>query len=148
MMDPTVSRVDSPAGLEAAFDVRRDVFIEGQGVDEDVEMDGKDDDATHLLATDGDRAVGTARLRVVDPGVGKVERVAVRESHRRRGVGRALVDVLESEAADRGLDRLVLHAQVRVEGFYADLGYETTGDVFQEAGIDHVRMEKRLEDPA
>ena len=34
----------------------------------------------------------------------------------------------------------VLNAQLQVENFYARLGFVAKGDVFQEAGIDHVRM--------
>ena len=37
-----------------------------------------------------------------------------------------------------------MHAQTPVEGFYRELGYETTSDVFEEAGIEHVEMEKSV----
>jgi predicted GNAT family N-acyltransferase len=138
-----VSQVDDD-GIEDAFDVRRDVFIEEQGVSEDEEMDGRDDRATQFVAYDEDHPVGTARVREPADSVGKVERVAVRETYRRRGVGRALMNRVEAWADDHGLETLKLHAQTHVEQFYADLGYETTSDVFEEAGIDHVAMEKDL----
>ncbi|WP_436929045.1 GNAT family N-acetyltransferase [Halosimplex halobium] len=131
------------ADREAALAVRREVFIEEQGVPENIEMDGEDDEAVHFVAVDDD-PVGAARLQEVDPGVGKVERVAVLADRRGEGIGRALMDRLEAAAADRGIDRLVMHAQTHVEGFYARLGYERTSDVFEEAGIDHVEMEKEL----
>jgi len=143
----TVTRVDSPAGLADAVAVRRAVFIEEQGVSEAEEMDGRDETARHVVAYDGDRPVGTARLRIPDTdlGVGKAERVAVRQSHRDRGVGTALMDELETWASERGVETLKLHAQTRVEGFYEKLGYETTSGVFREAGIDHVEMRKTME---
>ena len=138
-----VRRVETDAGREDAFAVRRRVFVEEQGVPEDLEMDGRDDDAVHFVAYD-DGPVAAARLREPDPGVGKVERVAVLAERRREGIGRAVVARVESVAADRGVDRLRLHAQTSVESFYRKLGYETTSDAFQEAGIDHVEMEKGL----
>lgn len=143
-MTVTVRKVGSRGNLEDAFAVRRDVFIREQGVSEAEEMDGKDDAATHVVAYDGDEPVGTARLRLVADDVGKVERVAVCESHRGRGVGRALMAEIEAIAASEGAESVKLHAQTRVEEFYEKLGYQTTSGVFAEAGIDHVAMRKDL----
>ena len=143
-MSPDVRVAESDADREAALAVRRDVFIEEQGVPEEVEMDGKDDEAVHFVATaDGD-PVGAARLREVGSGVGKVERVAVVADRRDEGIGRELMHTLEATAVERDIDRLIMHAQTHVEEFYRRLDYETTSDVFEEAGIDHVEMEKDL----
>ncbi len=141
-----VDRVTTVERLADAFDVRRDVFIEEQGVSEAEEMDGRDDEATQFVAYDDDYPVGTARVRTPEDGVGKVERVAVREQYRHCGVGSAVMERVEAWANDRGFDRLTLHAQTHVEAFYADLGYETVSGIFEEAGIDHVAMEKSLID--
>jgi len=48
-------------------------------------------------------------------------------------------------ARERGVETIVLHSQTAVERFYERLGYETTSDVFEDAGIPHVEMEKPLE---
>jgi len=145
MADLEIRRLDEGASLEDAFDVRVDVFVEGQDIAQDLEMDGKDETARHVVAYESDRPVGTARLRNPDPGVAKIERVAVRDAYRGRGVGTALMDAIEAGARDDGLDRAVLHAQTRVEDFYAALGYErTSDDVFDDAGIPHVEMAKDL----
>lgn len=131
--------------LGAARAVRRAVFVREQGVSEAIEMDGHDGEATHVVVTDraADRPVATARLRVVDS-AGKAERVAVRESYRGRGLGRQVMGVVESAARVADCQRMTLHAQTTVEGFYTALGYETTSDVFEEAGIAHVEMKKPL----
>ncbi|WP_459193840.1 GNAT family N-acetyltransferase [Halosimplex sp. J119] len=143
-MSVDVRVAESESDREAALSVRREVFIEEQGVPEDIEMDGKDDGATHFVATDGGDPVGAARLREVESGVGKVERVAVVADRRDEGIGRELMRTLEETAADRGIDRLAMHAQTHVEEFYRGLDYRTTSDVFEEAGIEHVEMEKSL----
>ena len=149
-------RVEDGGTLADAHAVRRAVFIEEQGVPEMVELDGLDDRASHVVAyvreeTDektgegvqADRPVGTARLRITD-GVAKPERVAVREEHRGAGLGRRLMDAIESIAREQGCDRASLHAQTSVEGFYHGLGYETTSGEFEQAGIPHVEMTKDL----
>lgn len=144
MSDVDIVVLPDDADLEPAYDVRRDVFVDEQGVDEAIEIDGKDPEAAHVLArVDGD-PIGTARLREIGDATGKVERVAVRADYRGSHVGRAIMDRIESLAVDRGLERLELHSQTHVEEFYDRQGYETTSDVFEEAGIPHVAMEKEL----
>jgi predicted GNAT family N-acyltransferase len=141
-----VKRIPGSGTLEEAFAVRRAVFIEEQDVDEDIEMDGRDEDSIHFVIIDAetDTAAGTARLRIPDGQYAKPERVAVREAYRDEGLGRRLMGLVESEARTQGCQRAVLHAQKRVVAFYRDLGYEVTSDEFEEAGIVHVEMEKRL----
>ncbi|MFB6164834.1 MAG: GNAT family N-acetyltransferase [Haloarculaceae archaeon] len=128
-----------------AIAVRRAVFVDEQGVPESVELDGNDDDATHFVAYDADgEPVGAARLRTIDDDTGKVERVAVLAEHRGEGWGRRLLTAVEATARYRGLADLVLHSQTHVEEFYRELGYETVGEEFEEAGIPHVEMRTRL----
>ncbi len=117
--------------------IRRAVFIQEQGVDEAVEMDGLDDSCRHyLLWCDGEPA---ATLRVRKAGdASKVERMAVLRSFRRRGLGSALLNhVLSDVATSRNV---VLHAQTAVQDFYAQLGFAAEGETFDEADIPHIRM--------
>ncbi|NEU57126.1 GNAT family N-acetyltransferase [Halorussus sp. MSC15.2] len=154
-MSYEVRRAETETERADALSVRFEVFVDEQGVPEDVEIDGKDDESIHFVGyaegergegTDADRApVGVGRLREVGDRTGKVERIAVLEEHRGEGVGRTIIDEIESTAAEQGLSTLVMHAQTPVEQFYRDLGYETTSDVFEEAGIPHVEMEKSLD---
>lgn len=141
-----IDRIPGDGSLETAFTVRREVFIEGQDVDEEIEMDGKDGDAIHFVITKttSEEPIGTARLRIPEAGIAKPERVAVREQYRGDGVGRKLMDLIESEAREQGCTRAILHAQTRVVPFYEKLGYEITSEEFEEAGIPHVEMEKEL----
>lgn len=127
-----------------ALGVRRRVFIKEQDVPEEIEMDDHDDEAIHFVAYDGGEPVGTARLRELDADTGKVERVAVVRPRRGEGWGRRLMARLEASAGERGLSKLTMHAQTHVEEFYRRLGYETVSDVFEQAGIPHVEMEKEL----
>ncbi|WP_058828230.1 GNAT family N-acetyltransferase [Haloferax sp. Q22] len=147
-MSETEVRVAVTEGeRDDAFAVRKAVFVDEQGVDEELEWDEHDDpdaEAVHFVAYRSGDPVGAARLREYEPGVGKVERVAVLESARGEGWGRRLMDALETEARERGFDSLLLHGQTTAEGFYHGLDYETTSDEFDEAGIPHVEMRKSL----
>lgn len=143
-----VCRFDGEAAFPDAYEVRRDVFIEEQGVDETIEMDGRDDEATHFVVYDtaDDCPVGTARLRYEDDGSAKAERVAVLGGYRGRGLGRRVMEHVENEAQAKGCSRVHLNAQTAVKGFYERLGYETVGEEFVEADIPHVEMVKQLSD--
>ncbi len=144
-----IRQIDPAERLDDAISVRREVFIDEQGVPEDREIDGKDAEATHFVAYDGEKPIGVARLRGDDEDsntndTAKIERVAVVESHRKEGTGRELMNVVEETASSAGYDEIVLHAQLPVVEFYTRLGYEATGDPFEDAGIPHRKMVKSL----
>lgn len=130
--------------LARGLELRREVFIEEQGVPEAHEVDGLDPDCIQFLAIVDHETVGTARLRQKAPSVFKVERVCVRRPFRASGVGARLMAYVESVAEARHADTLVLAAQVDVIRFYERLGYVRQGQMFEEAGIDHVMMDKKL----
>lgn len=139
--------VERMAGDEAdlgdCLEIRRRVFVEGQGVPAAIDLDGLDRTCTHFLARVESRPVGTARLRRVD-GVLKAERVGVLSEHRSHGIGAALMAALEAAAWAAGAGEVVLHAQEAVASFYERLGYRRVGATFFEADIPHVKMIKRL----
>ncbi len=145
-LEPAVAPLDPP-DLPLALGIRRDVFIEEQGVPEALEVDGEDGRSAHLLARAGGRPVGCARLRAKAEGVWKVERVAVLAPVRGFGVGAALMGAAERFARDSGAASLSLSAQVPVLGFYEALGFEAFGEVFLDAGIHHRYMRKALTSP-
>lgn len=136
-------RLATPEELGLCLDIRRVVFIEEQAVAEDIEVDGRDPEATHFLAEREGRLVGTARLREVH-GEAKAERVAVLREDRGLGVGVALMVALEAEAARRGLRAVVLGAQEHAVPFYERLGYRVFGAAFLDADIPHRWMRKGL----
>ena len=137
-------RARSPKEHRALGALRRRVFVEEQGVPEGLEVDELDEGALHAVALNGSTVVGTGRL-VFDSAIeGRIGRMAVEPAMRRHGTGAEVLAFLEEEARVRGLRRVVVHAQVYVKDFYARHGYREEGDVFMEAGIEHVRMWKEL----
>jgi predicted GNAT family N-acyltransferase len=146
MTTPTAPEIRLVAGngeRDAALALRHRVFCEEQGVALDLEADGRDAEAIHVVAVSGDTVVGTCRL-VLDGETAKLGRMAVEPEARGRGVGAALLAGAESEARAAGARRIALHAQARARALYARGGFAERGEIFVEAGIEHVVMEKRL----
>ena len=130
--------------LKEAFDLRKEVFVQGQGVPEDIEIDDKEDRAYHFLVNNKKGLVATCRLRIVDD-YAKLERMAVKESYRKEGIGSLLIDRLEEFAKSKDLTKIRLHAQVKAQEFYQKNGYQLSSEEeFMEAGIRHVKMEKEI----
>lgn len=146
-MTPLVRTAETAADREACFAIRRQVFVDEQGVALEAELDAHDATATHLLALIDRRPVGAMRWRVAKPGVAKIERVAVLREVRGLGVGAALMAEAMRQAALHGLEEAVLHAQTSASVFYERLGFVAEGQPFDEEGIEHVKMRRRL-DPA
>jgi predicted GNAT family N-acyltransferase len=124
--------------------LRERVFAGEQGVRPEADRDGRDGEATHVVAVDAGRVVGTCRL-VFQGDVARLGRMAVEPDLRGRGLGAAILREAEREAVAAGAGRISLHAQLPARSLYERDGYVQRGPEFVEEGIDHVAMEKRIE---
>lgn len=131
------------AEIDAALALRREVFCGEQGVSAAEEFDGLDDEAQHLVAVEDGLVVATCRL-MHEGTETKLGRLAVQAGARRRGIASGLLALADDLARARGSERIVLHAQTAARALYENDGYEPRGDVFYEARIEHVTMEKAL----
>jgi predicted GNAT family N-acyltransferase len=138
-----VRRVRGQDEMDAALELRHEVFCVEQGVPEHEELDGRDDEGIHLVAIADGELVGTCRVLMVGT-TAQFSRLAVRATARRRGIATALLEAADAETLAAGGRRLVLHAQTYAQELYEQAGYRTRGRVFREAGIEHVAMEKRM----
>lgn len=117
--------------------IRRDVFVQEQGVPEAEEWDEHDAASRYVLAVDeAGRPLGTGRLAPA----GRIGRMAVYPHCRGRGIGSALLRALLALAAEQGCRRVFLHAQCQALEFYARHGFTAEGPEFDEAGIAHRKM--------
>jgi predicted GNAT family N-acyltransferase len=120
------------------------VFIEEQGVPQEVEWDGQDEDAQHFLAiNEAGQSIGCARLLPS----GQIGRMAVLQIHRGIGIGLRLLEAAVASAKELGLRKVFLHAQTQAIGFYHKGGFLNAGGEFMEAGIPHQPMELELAIP-
>ncbi|AIW40093.1 GNAT family N-acetyltransferase [Paenibacillus jamilae] len=129
--------------LKAAYQIRKAVFVEEQGISHEEEFDAYDQEAEHMVIWDQGQPVGASRWRIVD-GIAKFERICVLASHRKHGVGKMILTFLEQHALNKGLNQAKLHGQTQAEPFYHKLGYQTASEVFIEDGLPHVLLVKQL----
>jgi len=132
--------VDYQDYIQKIKKVRKKVFVKEQNVPGDIEIDGLDSEAKHVLVFDADKAIGTGRI-LFD---GHIGRIAVEKQYRCRGIGRIIVEKLVEIAKGLQLSEVWLSSQYHAKGFYQKLGFIEVGDIYQEAGIDHIKMKKEF----
>jgi len=138
--------------------IRRKVFGEEQGIDYQLDFDGLDERSTHIIDTALDEesggfvSAGTVRFRHIEDHpspyyVVKLERMAVLPQFRKGGVGKHMLEFYLAcwPRLKRGNESLmILNAQVSAQRFYERLSFLAEGEIFQEAGIDHISMSRHL----
>ncbi len=139
-----VKEIFKPEELMKAFQIRKDVFVKEQNVEESEEFDEYDRVTRHFLAFLESEPCGTARIRTTTKGT-KLERFAVLSAFRNQMVGKALLERTLRESLLLHPPLIYLHAQVQARGFYEKLGFSINGEPFIEAGIQHVQMVYRSE---
>jgi N-acetylglutamate synthase-like GNAT family acetyltransferase len=74
----------------------------------------------------------------------KMRQVAVDEAVQKMGVGRQLVAASEAFGRAHGFDIMELNARDTAVPFYQKLNYAIVGERFEEVGIGHFKMVKKL----
>ena len=142
-------------GTDAAA-LRRQVFVDEQGIPAALEWDGADAGALHAVACNRfGLALATGRLvagapdAAGEPGtpgmsrsarISRIGRMAVLASLRGSGIGGTVLQALMQAARSRGDAQVLLHAQASAVAFYRRHGFVPQGPVFDEAGIAHQAM--------
>ena len=125
--------------LRELYDIlwlRNEVFVVGQKITAEPEVDGRDPECEHVLLHEHDQLVGTARIfHQKDPIV--VSRISVRTERQRGGLGGFMMERINRHLGNRTAE---LHAQAHLEDWYRELGWERVGEEYIEAEIPHVTM--------
>lgn len=129
---------------QLAFHVRMKVFVEEQGVPRHLELDEFDQEAVHFIVQKDNEIIGAARLREIEPGFGKIERVCILKEFRGLKLGASIMKFIEEYAVEHHWKKLKLNAQVYAIPFYEKLGYTVTSPEFLDAYIPHRAMEKSI----
>lgn len=140
-----VHRVSSDEQYDQMFEIRRVVFHDEQNVPEEIEV-SDDHVSHHYLAYFEGTPCGTARWRVTPFGKVKLERFAVLKEYRGKGIGAALVQAVLGDVPKTM--PIYLNAQADAISFYERLGFSGVGERFEEAGIEHLRMEWKQANPS
>jgi len=128
--------------LYALLRLRSEVFVVEQNC-VFLDMDDKDQLSYHLLGWKDELLVAYTRL--VPPGAAynlpSIGRVVTSPAERRNGLGKLLMKKsIEETRRLFGHTSIKIGAQVYLKKFYASLGFEPSGDVYLEDGIEHIGM--------
>jgi len=137
-------RIEQVTAISDALAIRAAVFIEGQGVPANEEVDGRDPECLHWVVHDDVGPVATLRVLSKSENLAKIQRVAVLERARGTGLGAALMLHVMRELADMGFTHATLGAQISVVEFYERLGFAAHGPTYLDAGIVHRDMDCAL----
>ncbi|MDE6660436.1 MAG: GNAT family N-acetyltransferase [Anaeroplasmataceae bacterium] len=119
--------------------LRTEVFIEEQNVPIELEIEADEDKYIHCCIYKENLLVAYARVYLSNPAI--IGRVCVKKSYRGLGFGRKVMELAEEQIP---LNReITLHAQKHAKEFYKSLGYEKVGQIFTEANIEHIKMNKK-----
>lgn len=133
-----------PQELPAIETIRRLVFQTEQGVEAELDFDGQDEISEQIIAYFDSQPVGTARIRYLNNQTAKIERLAVLSTARGQGIGKKIMEKAIEIVAQKNIEEVLIHAQEYIKGLHQQLGFEQEGEEFEEAGITHVKMRKKL----
>lgn len=130
--------------LEKCLEVRRKVFIEEKGVPAEIEIDEFDKDFSsceHFTVYEGEIAVGAFRIRRLDKSTARLQRFCFLSEYRDKGFGKKALAFIEDYCRKEGIKLITADAKFDVSEFYVKCGYSVVSDVFEEAGVPHVKIE-------
>jgi putative N-acetyltransferase (TIGR04045 family) len=137
--------IADPDEVETYRRLRRDAFVDEQGIFDGTDRDDLDDDprTVVLVARAGSEVVGGVRIApvgAVDIGWWTGSRLVVAPAARSAlGIGSALVRAACALAEERGVIRFDATVQTRSSVLFRRLGWETTGTRVI-GGVDHLAM--------
>lgn len=147
----SVSVVRDVNALMEVWSVRTLVYMGEQNCPYVEEFDGNDlSGATHLIARIGKEPVGVMRIRWFAD-FAKIERVAVRTTHRSGEVSAALVKTALEMAARKGYRRVLGHIQSRLLKYWrrtAKVQVRAERPQFSFSDHDYIEIERELTPPA
>ncbi len=136
-----VQKATTKEELEKVFAIRKIVFVDEQGCPPELEWENEEV-STHFLALSDHQPCGACRWRKTNQGY-KLERFAVLKNFRGQGVGRAMIATVLDDLPNDA-EFVYLNSQLDAMSLYAKFGFTAEGDIFEEAGIQHFKMVKKL----
>ena len=134
-----------PVELYAILRLRSEVFVIEQNC-VFLDMDNKDQLSHHLMGWHHNELIAYTRL--IAPGKVyeqmSIGRVVTSPAFRYKGIGRLLMEVSINKCYELfGSGSIKIGAQLYLKNFYGSFGFEQSGDIYDEDGIDHLHMIKQ-----
>lgn len=126
--------------------IRQEVFVNELHVASDIETDENDclnSLCDHFLLRKDHHDIGAIRIKKEKMYI-IIQRFCLLKQYRQHGYGRDVLAYLEAFYKKQGYYRIILDSKYHVCQFYEKCGFHKISDVFIEAGIEHVKMQKEL----
>lgn len=126
---------------------RCEVFIHEQKITCEEELDGIDDKCIHVFSEENGRVI--AYCRIVPSGINyesiSIGRVLVVKDHRKKGLARDMINIAINYIKDTLMEtKVILSAQLYVKELYESVGFTVYSEIYEEAGIPHVKMYREI----
>lgn len=130
------------SALADSYKIRNEVFVREQGIPDEIEFDGSDDEAMFVVIYENETPCATGRVTVTDEGNMLLGRIAVSKEFRGKRYGDLVVRMLIRKCFDSGMEIQYVDAQAGAVDFYKKLGFEIVEGAkpFVKAGIEHIPM--------
>lgn len=123
--------------------IRQKVFVEEQNVSLEEEFDQEDFNCAHFLLYKDNQPIGCCRL-IENEDYFKIGRLAVLSEFRHQGGATALLKKAEEVVKEKDGKVIKIAAQVNAQQLYLKNGYIPYGELFLDANIQHIMMEKKI----
>jgi predicted GNAT family N-acyltransferase len=120
----------SEGEIKVARQIRKEVFVQEQGIPEELDLDADEERSINLLVYKeglNNQFIGTGRL-TINENEAILSRICILKSHRHSGLGKLLVQELERVASEKGVNKFKLKPHAFLERFYQSLGYQNINE--------------------
>jgi predicted GNAT family N-acyltransferase len=143
MTELTIRLVQNTSEYQRVISLRKTVFVREQKVPLAMEIDEFEKDSQHVIVLLRNKPIGCARLRTVNGSI-KLERLCILKKYRGFGYGKEILQWMIDFALLQHPKNVYMHAQAYLIEFYKKFNFEPYGNIFDEAGIQHIEMRLRL----
>lgn len=120
--------------------IREEVFMKEQNIPKEIEIDDKDDQATHYTGYNKNGPITTLRVIKINDQTAKLQRIATLKEYRQNGYAKALIKYVLADLKKQGFREVLIGAQSYKIPYYEKIGFKVISEEFMEANIPHKTM--------
>lgn len=115
--------------VRVSQEIRKEVFVQEQGISLHLDLDGLDIDSYHCLAYIDDLPIGVARLVILESNQAVMARIAIKKGFRGRGIATKLIESLITKANQLNINNIEIHAHKHLREYYEKFGFKYVKEV-------------------
>lgn len=126
---------------------RFEVFAREQRIIDEDDLDGLDDKCIHIFLKDNGKIATYCRIVPKEIGYDYISigRVLVLKQYRKKGLAKEMMEECIKYIKENTDEKtIVVSAQKYVENLYKSVGFTSISQIYEEAGIPHIKMRLRL----